>query len=207
MIPRIFHFIWVGDEPIPHWAEENICSWLRLNPGWAVFLWTDGNLPARFPAMDYYSAQSNPGAKSDILRLAVLAQYGGLYLDVDIECWHHIEDWLDRDALLIEESRQTPEIISNALMGFERGHPFLKFCLDRIAEDAESHKERISLSTGPGHLSRMHKAARSPIPVVRNHKVFFPFDWAGPRHVFPETVAVHQWRGSWRKTTSKSQPC
>lgn len=207
MIPRNFHFIWVGDEPLPRWAEENICSWLRFHVGWEVYLWTDGSVPSHFPARDYYDEQSNPGAKADILRLAVLHQYGGLYLDVDVECWRRIDYWLDREALLVEESSATPETISNALMGFERGNPFLKFCLDRIVEDAEAHKERVSLSTGPGHVSRMHKVAGSELPIVRDHRVFFPFDWGHPRVVFPETIAVHQWRGSWRKRETKIQPC
>lgn len=219
-IPQVLHFIWLGDDPLPKWAEENICSWIKFNLGWRVCLWTDRQvrdaslwLPRgrefqsdSFTVLDYcesdlkmyYDAHPNFGTRSDILRLVVLQLYGGLYLDVDVECWGPIENWMSRDALLIEESAATPGTISNALMAFQRNDPFLDFCLARLVADAENNKERVSLSTGPGFITRMHRAAQSTIEVVRDHKVFFPFDWSGPRIVHPETIAVHQWRGSWR---------
>lgn len=209
MIPRILHFIWIGNDPLPKWAEENICTWLKFNLGWRVCLWTNRQdrelsrwmkLSNRSDSLVvYYDAHPNLGTRSDILRLVVLRVFGGLYLDVDIECWGSIEHWMNREALLIEESAATPGTIGNSLMAFKAHHPFLDFCLDSLVEDAEAHKERVTLSTGPGFITRMHRAALSKIEIVHDHKVFFPFDWAGPRIIFPETtIAVHQWRGSWR---------
>lgn len=213
MIPKVFHFIWIGDDPLPKWAEENICSWLKYHLGWRVYLWTNRQerelvLSMRLPnrscsCIEYYDSHPNLGSRSDMIRLAALRLFGGLYLDVDVECWGSIDRWMNRSALLIEESAATPGTIGNSLMAFTAAHPFLDFCLANLVEDAEAHKERISLSTGPGFITRMHRAAGSDIEVVSDHKVFYPFDWAGPRSVYPETIAVHQWRGSWRNKPVK----
>ena len=45
MIPRVFHQVWVGPEPLPDEYRRYGQTWLQHNPGWVLELWTDENLP------------------------------------------------------------------------------------------------------------------------------------------------------------------
>ena len=44
-IPRIFHQIWVGPDPLPDEFAAYGQTWLDHHPGWELKLWTDENFP------------------------------------------------------------------------------------------------------------------------------------------------------------------
>ena len=49
-IPRIFHQIWLGRQPMPIEFLEWQKTWTSLNPSWTLKLWTEDNLPdSRWP--------------------------------------------------------------------------------------------------------------------------------------------------------------
>jgi hypothetical protein len=40
-IPKIIHFVWVGNEPLPDKYAENIRTWASQNPNFNIILWVD----------------------------------------------------------------------------------------------------------------------------------------------------------------------
>ena len=84
-IPKIVHQIWLGG-PVPEVYQAWMSSWLALN-GWEYKLWTDEELKTfHLHNKDLFDMAKNFGEKSDILRLEILFQYGGGYVDTDFEC-------------------------------------------------------------------------------------------------------------------------
>jgi len=80
MIPKILHMIWIGPKPFPY--EANLQKYIELHPEWKINLWTDSNLP-RLRNRKIYKSIPIYAARADLLRIEILAIYGGVYVDAD----------------------------------------------------------------------------------------------------------------------------
>lgn len=106
-LPRIIHFIWLGDRPIPgakDGNEWNDCmkSWQQHHPHWKVCVWREKPSDVTLfnqKALDYALQKGNFGMASDILRLELLYHYGGLYVDIDYLCVNSIENLIEMDVV------------------------------------------------------------------------------------------------------------
>jgi|TARA_B100001971_G_scaffold208533_1_gene230506 mannosyltransferase OCH1-like enzyme len=79
---KVIHIIWIGDVPFPRFCNR---SYEHHNPGWAVKVWTDDNIPKLYN-QEIYDKVTHPAYKADIARLEILYEYGGLYVDADTVC-------------------------------------------------------------------------------------------------------------------------
>ena len=95
-IPKIFHFIWLGSpvSSIPNNMNKTIDKWKYVYPekyGWKFKLWDDTksyNLINNNPKYSTYKFTYNNLTwieKCDILRYIIIYEYGGIYLDLDIQ--------------------------------------------------------------------------------------------------------------------------
>ncbi|HSX04834.1 MAG TPA: glycosyltransferase [Rhabdochlamydiaceae bacterium] len=99
-IPKVIHFIWIGPKPFPRDSIENVRSWIAHHPDWTFKFWTDRDRPLPHPKMErkliqdfkflelsrFFHDSDNFGEKSDLLRLEILFQEGGIYVDHDVKC-------------------------------------------------------------------------------------------------------------------------
>ena len=87
MIPKIIHYTWLGENPLPDLAERCIASWHKHMPDWEYKRWDESNFD--IAAAPLYVRQAYESRKfafvSDYVRLWALELYGGLYMDVDFE--------------------------------------------------------------------------------------------------------------------------
>jgi mannosyltransferase OCH1-like enzyme len=65
---------------------------------------------------------------ADYIRLFAVYNYGGVYLDLDVEAVKPFGDLLNRNIMLGYEDNG--ERIEAGCFGAEKGHPFIKKCLD-----------------------------------------------------------------------------
>ena len=99
-------------------------SWRRHHPDWEMHLWTDENLPTDLVREEAYERLRKPAERADIIRLEVLLRFGGLYVDVDVECLRSIEPLLDGVEFCMANNR--PDVLGNAVIGARPGHPILE---------------------------------------------------------------------------------
>src|SRR5262245_57516856 len=84
-IPRVFHLIWLSGEEKPKQVQKCIESWRRTNPGFEVREWS-------LEEVDWHACDVWREAvlakkwafATDVIRLKVLADCGGIYLDSDV---------------------------------------------------------------------------------------------------------------------------
>ena len=79
-IPKIIHYVWVGDGEKPELVERCIASWRRYAPDYQLVEWNN----EKFHQTDNLYARQAFAAKkwafvSDYLRLYALATQGGFY--------------------------------------------------------------------------------------------------------------------------------
>ena len=92
MIPRIIHYCWFGKKKIPKEFLSYIEGWKKLCPDFEIKKWTEDNFDfckSRY-AREAYRAQKWAFV-SDYARFRILYDYGGIYLDTDVELLKSLE--------------------------------------------------------------------------------------------------------------------
>lgn len=121
MIPKIIHYIWFGGKPFPNKVLKCIESWHKYLPDYEFKLWNEDTFDVnsvKFTKQAY--ANKKWAFVSDYVRMYALNQYGGWYLDTDIEILRPIERFEDHRMVLGTDH----DGALTALMGSEPNHPF-----------------------------------------------------------------------------------
>jgi len=95
MIPKILHYVWVGD-PMPDKYKRCVDQWHTALPDYEIRAWTNDNVPQTPYVQTAFVAKKWINA-ADYLRVWVVAQEGGIYLDADTEILKPFDDLLQYD--------------------------------------------------------------------------------------------------------------
>jgi len=121
-IPKIIHYCWFGGNPLPVSAKECIETWKKHCPDYEIMEWNESNFPCDY---NDYVKEAYEAKKwafvSDVARLHALVEYGGVYMDTDIEVVKNIDDILVYDAISGFESSGS---IPTGMMAAKKAHPF-----------------------------------------------------------------------------------
>jgi hypothetical protein len=188
LIPRVFHQIWVGPDPLPEEFAAYQKTWLRHNAGWALRLWTEDNLPADLERREVYEKLRVPAERADILRLEVLWRFGGIYIDTDFECLRPVEPLLDGIDFFVADSK--PGRINNAIIGAVPRHPILRHGLRDLKPRVYHGYDKAA--AGPAFVDLLVR--QYPEVKIFEPAVFYP---ATPAER-GEAVAVHHMARSWK---------
>lgn len=189
MIPRVFHQIWVGAEPVldgfDRWRE----SWARHHPEWELRLWRDDNLPSDLRNSQAYERDRHPVERADILRLELLFRYGGVYLDADLECLKPIDpliDGLEFFGMYIKPGR-----VTNTVIGSVAGHPILDRALSELTPQ-EPGARFDKTKSGPVFLDGVVK--QFPPPTLFPRATFYPIE---PEE-YEDAYSIHHCARTWK---------
>lgn len=156
MIPKIIHYCWLSGEPFPQDIEKYINSWRKQFPDFEFKLWDKSAFNINsVPFVEQACSIPKWAFAADYIRLYALYNYGGIYLDVDVEVLKSFDEFLDYDfftsmeyhyndavrlktfdLLNADGSSKTPHTpkpgicLQAAVMGSCPKHPFVKQCLD-----------------------------------------------------------------------------
>lgn len=90
--PKTIWFLWVtGLNSAPRVALKCYESWLRHNPDWNIIFLDENNINDYFPII---VAGHTPVVLSEILRINLLAKYGGVWVDATCFCNKPLNNWL-----------------------------------------------------------------------------------------------------------------
>lgn len=145
MIPKIIHYCWFGGNPLPDDVKQCIESWKRYCPDYEIKRWDETNYDIN---KCQYMADAYKEKKwafvSDYCRLDVVHEYGGLYMDTDVEIIKSFDSLLEEEMFCGFESRDPvgykkgQDIEKSVALGLgygaEKGHPYLKEMLDLYLE-------------------------------------------------------------------------
>ena len=95
IIPQIIHYCWFGKGKLPDKYCEWMKSWKKYCPNYEIVEWNESNYDVnknRYIS-DAYSAHKWAFV-SDFARLDVIYEYGGIYLDVDVELLKPLDELL-----------------------------------------------------------------------------------------------------------------
>ena len=174
-----------------------------MHPGWEAKTWRDPLDQMAFPVLGDLFERPMPGAQlAGLARLEVLWQYGGVYLDSDVEPIRSLDSLLWSPVFVC---REDGDWCNDAVIGAEPGHPFIAACMAGARMGVESGDDPGA--TGPKNLTTTLRlgsdysdvtilAARAFGPIHYIDKVNLPpVGKAG--EAFPESFGLHRWAASW----------
>jgi hypothetical protein len=93
-VPRILWSYWKqGESAAPELVRSCLASWRSLNPGWDIRVLDEGTV-ARFTGMTGLPQSMSIQSYSDVLRLRLLDELGGVWVDATTLCTTPLDHWL-----------------------------------------------------------------------------------------------------------------
>src|SRR5262249_20718909 len=126
-IPRVFHLIWLSGEEKPEQVQQCIESWGRTNPTFDLREWSLADVDWQASEFCREAVLARKWAfATDVLRLKILKEHGGIYLDSDVMVYGDVSPLLSLDGFIPWEddlhlgphvigARKESEIISSWL--------------------------------------------------------------------------------------------
>lgn len=138
MIPKIIHACWLGGGNLmPQEQQDYIEGWKKLHPDWEIILWDDEKFAAYLDDSKFVSEcikRKKYGFLSDYFRFTVLYEFGGVYIDTDVEIFKPLDGFLDCKmfmGFIFDAS------IGTALIGSEPGNLLMMDWRKKLETDFE----------------------------------------------------------------------
>lgn len=121
MIPKIIHYCWFGGNPLPNSAEKCIKSWKKYCPDYEIIEWNESNFDIN---SNKYVREAYENKKfafvTDYVRLYAMYNYGGIYMDTDVEVLKPLDSFLNNQAF---SGFETSGYVPTGLMASEKKFP------------------------------------------------------------------------------------
>lgn len=129
MIPKIIHYCWFGNNPKTELEVRCIESWRKYCPDWEIIEWNESNININSITYMKEAYENKKWAfVSDVARLQIIYNNGGIYLDTDVELKKNLEEWLSYDSIFAFETERN--INTGLGFGAIKGHRYIKAILD-----------------------------------------------------------------------------
>jgi len=138
VIPRIIHYAWFGSLEKHKLIKKCIASWRKHCPDYQFIEWNETNVDfSGHKLINKYVNDGNWVLASDFVRWYAVGEYGGVYLDADIELIRPLDDLLHFNLFCGCQDRKNTEI-SDAVIGAIKGNDFLKEMLNSLVGSFEN---------------------------------------------------------------------
>lgn len=140
MIPKIIHYSWISNEPMPETLQLCMESWHRVMPEYQLMLWDADRIAQEVDCVFVDEALSARkwAFAADYVRLYAVYKYGGVWLDTDVQVLKPFDYLMDERMFIGKEKlalyhygEKTGWVnnLTSHCFGAEMGHPFLLRCL------------------------------------------------------------------------------
>ena len=130
LIPNIIHYAWFSENPKSDIVKRCISSWKKYSPNWLIIQWTaETILSFDNKFIEEAFKLQKYAFVADYIRVYALYNYGGVYLDSDVELKKSLTPFLNH-SFFISQTRGKWLHVAPDCYGAMKGHPLLKEMLD-----------------------------------------------------------------------------
>ena len=216
MIPKIIHYCWFGGNQLTDEVKKYITSWRRFCPDYKIIEWNESNFDIN---ENNYVREAYIAKKwafvTDYVRLKVLYEYGGIYMDTDVEVIKPLDDLLIYDAVSGYESKTS---IPTGTMAACRGNRWIKILLDDYNNrhflkidgtiDTTTNVQVITRLTSSKYNLELDGTTQK----FGGNMILLPFDYlcaksyqTGKIIKTDNTYTIHHFKGSWLTNNDKKR--
>ena len=206
MIPKIIHYCWFGHGEKSELIQKCMASWKQYCPDFEIVEWNESNFDLNVCTYvkEAYS-EKKWAFVSDYARHSVLGQYGGIYLDTDVELLKSLEPFLGGNFIALENA---DSIASGLIMGCEKDNWFCKEMLESYERDAflssGIRKDPVTVCERTTKLFTKHGFVHRDILQTIDGFTVYPTEYFCPvdpityeKNITDRTVSIHHYGGSW----------
>lgn len=128
MIPKIIHYVWVGNNPKPKDIKKCMKTWKKHLKDYKIIEWNESNFDiSSHPFVKKAYEAKKWAYVSDYIRMYAIYNYGGIYLDTDVLVLENFDKFLNNKVFVGFERENYP---FTAVFGAEKKNKFIKKLLD-----------------------------------------------------------------------------
>lgn len=128
MIPKIIHYVWVGNNPKPKDIKKCMKTWKKHLKDYKIIEWNESNFDiSSHPFVKKAYEAKKWAYVSDYIRMYAIYNYGGIYLDTDVLVLENFDKFLNNKVFVGFERENYP---FTAVFGAEKNNKFIKKLLD-----------------------------------------------------------------------------
>ncbi|MDR0590031.1 MAG: glycosyl transferase [Spirochaetaceae bacterium] len=129
-IPKTIHYCWLSGNPIPAAYQKYMSLWKTKLPDYQFMLWDTKRFDINKTTWTKQAFDAGLYAfAADYIRLFAIYNYGGIYLDMDIEIIKPFDDLLNTDLMIAYENHIS-ENLEAGCFGAIKGHEYIKKCME-----------------------------------------------------------------------------
>lgn len=212
MIPKVIHYCWFGGNKKPKLIRDCIASWKSVLPDYEIIEWNENNSDLKHHFVKEAYNLNKWAFVSDYIRLKVLHEYGGIYLDTDMLVLKKFDELLDNKCFFGAEDK---DFISCGIIGVEPNYYFIKKCLNFYEKFKFSEDVNLGMNTIPRIITEIFRKEFN-FDLVFDKVLFFngitiypsvyfyplPFFLSEKKIKYKEfiddkSLAIHLWNSSW----------
>ena len=206
MIPKVIHYCWFGHGTMPKLAHKCIESWKKYCPDYEIIEWNEENFDINCcPYVKEAYDNKRFAFVTDYVRLYAMYNYGGIYMDTDVEVVRNLDEFLIHQGFSgFESETQIPTGIMAGEKNFALFKELLSYYEGRHFVDANGNQDT---TTNVITITNM-LLERGFVPNGRYQEVsgfaLYPRDYfcpledgTGIMYDSSNTAAIHWFNKSW----------
>lgn len=214
-IPKVIHYCWFGNNRKSLMIRKCLETWKKYLSDYKFILWNEKNFKSENKFYHFALENKNWAFVSDYVRLKVLYDHGGIYLDTDMYFIKPLSPgFLNKSSFFGAENKN---LISCGIIGAIPQNGFLKLCLsyydDFEFQKKKAFKEPITKSITRLFRENYHYSKYFDSELHFDDISIFPVNYFYPypfninkrldknfiKYATEDTIAIHLWNGSWHK--------
>ena len=222
MIPKIIHFCWLSNDEYPKTIKKCISTWKAKLPEYEFILWDTSKFDVNSTLWTKQAYEAKKYAfVADYIRFYAIYNYGGIYLDMDVEVLKKFDDLHNLPYFI---GTQFDQLIEAAVIGSEKKSDWVLDCLNYYNNRAFIKENgELDLLILPSIMELQIKQTRkmtllnsknidniSKLILNKDEFFLFPSDYFSPKNhqtrkvlISNNTYTIHHYDSAWLPFLSK----
>lgn len=206
-IPRIVHYCWFGGKEKPDIVKRCIDSWNKILSEYEIREWNEDNfnIDCNLYVREAYELKKFAFV-SDYVRVHALYNFGGIYLDTDVEVFKSFDDLLYHNSFWGFEQEN---YIATSTIGATKGNELVKIFLDsyekkNFMKEDGSYDDLTNVAIVTEILKDIGLKINGEYQEIEGIGAFYPqtyfspYDYINCRNfITKNTYAIHHFYKSW----------
>lgn len=214
MIPKVIHYCWFGGNPLPENIQNYIRTWHDKCPDYEIKRWDESNFD--ITCIDYVKEAyecKKWAFVSDYARLWIIYNYGGIYLDTDIELVSDFGKLLHYGAFYGFEGNEyvntglgfgsvkNHPILADMMMVYELTHFLIEGKMNTLS--CPHINTDILVQYGLKRNGRTQKLGRC---IVLSSEYLCPYNYISKElQITNRSISIHHYSATWMNQDEKKE--